>query len=183
MQFSEYLHSLWSHSRRTVRSWISCCSFSNRRSNFRINRYTAFKAFEKRILVATDIFGRGIDVERVNIVVNYDCPPDPDSYLHRVGCVFTLSLHSTRDNQFGFYPVVLAVLAQKVLPSLLWLRSPISKSWRQFNLDSRLLFQNYLTISIQPVTVSFQIKVHERKYLPYYSDFVDILVFFVLLLM
>jgi len=50
-----------------------------------INRYTAFKAFEKRILVATDIFGRGIDVERVNIVINYDCPPDADSYLHRVG--------------------------------------------------------------------------------------------------
>jgi ATP-dependent RNA helicase UAP56/SUB2 len=50
-----------------------------------IKRYTAFKAFEKRILVATDIFGRGIDVERVNIVVNYDCPPDADSYLHRVG--------------------------------------------------------------------------------------------------
>jgi ATP-dependent RNA helicase UAP56/SUB2 len=52
---------------------------------FSINRYSAFKAFEKRILVATDIFGRGIDVERVNIVVNYDCPPDADSYLHRVG--------------------------------------------------------------------------------------------------
>ncbi|KAK7064662.1 histidine kinase [Favolaschia claudopus] len=50
-----------------------------------ISRYTAFKAFEKRILVATDIFGRGIDVERVNIVINYDCPPDADSYLHRVG--------------------------------------------------------------------------------------------------
>ncbi|KAJ7630476.1 P-loop containing nucleoside triphosphate hydrolase protein [Roridomyces roridus] len=51
----------------------------------RISRYTAFKAFEKRILVATDIFGRGIDVERVNIVINYDCPTDADSYLHRVG--------------------------------------------------------------------------------------------------
>ncbi|KAI9453056.1 ATP-dependent RNA helicase SUB2 [Boletus coccyginus] len=51
----------------------------------RIKRYTAFKAFEKRILVTTDIFGCGIDVERVNIVVNYDCPPDADSYLHRVG--------------------------------------------------------------------------------------------------
>jgi ATP-dependent RNA helicase UAP56/SUB2 len=55
-----------------------------------IARYSAFKAFEKRILVATDIFGRGIDVERVNIVVNYDCPPDADSYLHRVGCVYLL---------------------------------------------------------------------------------------------
>lgn len=54
----------------------------------RIKRYTAFKAFEKRILVATDIFGRGIDVERVNIVINYDCPPDADSYLHRVGYVY-----------------------------------------------------------------------------------------------
>jgi ATP-dependent RNA helicase UAP56/SUB2 len=52
---------------------------------FSIARYSAFKAFEKRILVATDIFGRGIDVERVNIVVNYDAPPDADSYLHRVG--------------------------------------------------------------------------------------------------
>jgi late competence protein required for DNA uptake (superfamily II DNA/RNA helicase) len=55
--------------------------------DLRIKRYTAFKAFEKRILVATDIFGRGIDVERVNIVVNYDAPGDADSYLHRVGCV------------------------------------------------------------------------------------------------
>jgi len=51
----------------------------------RIARYSAFKAFEKRILVATDIFGRGIDIERVNIVVNYDAPPEADSYLHRVG--------------------------------------------------------------------------------------------------
>lgn len=44
-----------------------------------------FKNFEKRILVATDIFGRGIDVERVNVVINYDAPADADSYLHRVG--------------------------------------------------------------------------------------------------
>lgn len=36
-------------------------------------------------MVATDIFGRGIDVERVNIVVNYDMPDSSDQYLHRVG--------------------------------------------------------------------------------------------------
>lgn len=36
-----------------------------------IARFQQFKAFEKRILVATDIFGRGIDVERVNVVINY----------------------------------------------------------------------------------------------------------------
>lgn len=36
-------------------------------------------------MVATDVFGRGIDIERVNIVINYDMPDGPDSYLHRVG--------------------------------------------------------------------------------------------------
>lgn len=51
----------------------------------RINRYQQFKNFEKRIMVATDLFGRGIDIERVNIVVNYDMPESSDSYLHRVG--------------------------------------------------------------------------------------------------
>ena len=36
-------------------------------------------------MVATDIFGRGIDIERVNIVINYDMPDCSDTYLHRVG--------------------------------------------------------------------------------------------------
>jgi hypothetical protein len=35
-------------------------------------------------MVATDIFGRGIDIERVNIVINYDMSDNSDSYLHRV---------------------------------------------------------------------------------------------------
>ncbi|CAM9498784.1 unnamed protein product [Phaeothamnion confervicola] len=51
----------------------------------RIKRYQEFKAFQSRILVTTDLFGRGIDIERVNIVVNYDFPDNSDQYLHRVG--------------------------------------------------------------------------------------------------
>ncbi|KAI9817582.1 MAG: Suppressor of the cold-sensitive snRNP biogenesis mutant brr1-1 [Pycnora praestabilis] len=51
----------------------------------RIKRYKAFKDNSSRICVATDVFGRGIDVERVNLAINYDMPELPDSYLHRVG--------------------------------------------------------------------------------------------------
>merc|ERR1712205_270683 len=51
----------------------------------RIARYKQFKDFQKRIMVSTDLFGRGIDIERVNIVINYDMPDEGDSYLHRVG--------------------------------------------------------------------------------------------------
>jgi len=36
-------------------------------------------------MVATDIFGRGIDIERVNVVISYDMPENSDTYLHRVG--------------------------------------------------------------------------------------------------
>merc|ERR1712043_11898 len=50
----------------------------------RLSRYQSFKDFQKRILVATDLFGRGMDIERVNIVFNYDMPDDSDTYLHRV---------------------------------------------------------------------------------------------------
>ncbi|KAL7056941.1 hypothetical protein AAHC03_019085 [Spirometra sp. Aus1] len=50
----------------------------------RLKRYQAFKNFQSRILVATNLFGRGMDIERVNIVFNYDMPEDSDTYLHRV---------------------------------------------------------------------------------------------------
>jgi len=50
-----------------------------------IRRYQEFKDFNKRICVATDVFGRGIDIERINLAINYDLPADADSYLHRVG--------------------------------------------------------------------------------------------------
>nr|XP_061805039.1 ATP-dependent RNA helicase DDX39A-like [Nerophis lumbriciformis] len=50
----------------------------------RLSRYQQFKNFQRRILVATNLFGRGMDIERVNIVFNYDMPEDSDTYLHRV---------------------------------------------------------------------------------------------------
>jgi ATP-dependent RNA helicase UAP56/SUB2 len=50
----------------------------------RLTKYKNFKEGHKRILVATDLVGRGIDIERVNIVINYDMPDSADTYLHRV---------------------------------------------------------------------------------------------------
>eukprot|EP01091_Cochliopodium_minus_P012461 TRINITY_DN377_c0_g1_i2.p1 TRINITY_DN377_c0_g1~~TRINITY_DN377_c0_g1_i2.p1 ORF type:complete len:421 (-),score=137.57 TRINITY_DN377_c0_g1_i2:88-1350(-) len=51
----------------------------------RIERYRQFKNFEIRIMIATDLFGRGVDIEKVNVVINYDMPENADTYLHRVG--------------------------------------------------------------------------------------------------
>ncbi|XP_033731082.1 spliceosome RNA helicase DDX39B-like [Pecten maximus] len=50
----------------------------------RLSRYKQFKEFEKRLLVSTNLFGRGMDVIGVNIVFNYDMAEDSDTFLHRV---------------------------------------------------------------------------------------------------
>jgi len=44
-----------------------------------------FKARKFRILVATDIVSRGIDIEDIELIINYDVPKDPEDYVHRIG--------------------------------------------------------------------------------------------------
>jgi ATP-dependent RNA helicase UAP56/SUB2 len=61
------------------------CIHSAMKQEERIAKYKAFKEFQSRIMVSTDVFGRGIDIERINIVINYDLPENSDNYLHRVG--------------------------------------------------------------------------------------------------
>ena len=63
----------------------SICIHSGMLISERIDRFEHFKEGQRRLLIATDLMGRGIDVESVNVVINYDMPKDPDQYLHRVG--------------------------------------------------------------------------------------------------
>jgi len=63
----------------------SMCIHSDLRQEERLQRYKDFKEYKKRILVSTNLFGRGVDIERVNIVINFDMPGQPNEYLHRVG--------------------------------------------------------------------------------------------------
>ena len=44
-----------------------------------------FKNKRLRILIGTDILSRGIDVDGISLVVNFDAPPDPEDYIHRIG--------------------------------------------------------------------------------------------------
>lgn len=44
-----------------------------------------FRSRQTRILVATDVMSRGIDVKEINLVINYDVPHDPENYVHRIG--------------------------------------------------------------------------------------------------
>lgn len=45
----------------------------------------AFKNKQLKMLIGTDVLSRGIDVEGISLVINFDVPPDPEDYVHRVG--------------------------------------------------------------------------------------------------
>jgi ATP-dependent RNA helicase RhlE len=57
----------------------------NRSQSQRTAALDGFKSGQHRVLVATDIVARGIDVEELGHVVNFDVPAEPDAYIHRVG--------------------------------------------------------------------------------------------------
>ncbi|SRR6056297_82148 len=58
---------------------------SDRTMGQRKEALKGFKSGKYRILVATDIASRGLDVTGIELVVNYDLPDDPENYIHRIG--------------------------------------------------------------------------------------------------
>jgi len=87
----------------------SICTYGGLKQEERIERYNQFKDYKSRLLVATDLFGRGVDFERVNIVINYDMPENADQYLHRVG----------RSGRFGTKGLAITFIASETDSKLL----------------------------------------------------------------
>lgn len=76
----------------------------------RIYNMRLFKTYQARILVATDLASRGLDIETVDLVINYNVPSTPDDYVHRVGrtcragrdgCAITFVEASERDRLYA----------------------------------------------------------------------------------
>ncbi len=58
---------------------------SNKAQNSRLNALRAFKEGSTRIMISSDVAARGIDVQDVSHVINFDIPSIPEEYIHRIG--------------------------------------------------------------------------------------------------
>lgn len=58
---------------------------SNKSQNFRIRSIEDFDAGNHRILISTDVMARGLDLDKVTHVINFDTPKFPENYMHRIG--------------------------------------------------------------------------------------------------
>ncbi|MCK5169941.1 MAG: DEAD/DEAH box helicase, partial [Bacteroidales bacterium] len=63
----------------------SCIIHSNKTQNYRIRSIQQFDEGKNRILVATDVMARGLDLEKITHVINFDTPHFPENYMHRIG--------------------------------------------------------------------------------------------------
>ncbi|MBW3544876.1 MAG: DEAD/DEAH box helicase [Bacteroidetes bacterium] len=58
---------------------------SNKSQNYRIRAVEEFESGAKRILIATDLMARGLDLEKISHVISFDTPDYPENYMHRIG--------------------------------------------------------------------------------------------------
>jgi len=84
--FTRMKHAADKVMRRLAASGITAAAIhGNKSQNARTAALAGFKAGRIRVLVATDIAARGIDVDGITHVINYDLPHEPETYIHRIG--------------------------------------------------------------------------------------------------
>lgn len=79
---------------------------SNKAQNTRLNALRAFKEGRSRILVSSDVAARGIDVQDISHVINFDIPFEPEEYVHRIG----------RTGRAGKDGIAISFVGEKELP-------------------------------------------------------------------
>jgi ATP-dependent RNA helicase DeaD len=93
-----------------------------------------------KILVATDVAARGIDVDGIDAVVNYDIPSDPDSYVHRIG-------RTGRANQSG---AAYTLIYPRERGKLQGIMRTTKASILPMALDSKVIFPEFPVFQKQP---------------------------------
>ncbi len=98
----------------------------------RIQRLDQFKAGKIRVLVATDVAGRGIHIEGMNHVINFTLPHDPEDYVHRIGrtgraCTTGTSVSFADEDDSFYIPAIEKFIGRKldcIDPKEEWLTMP-----------------------------------------------------------
>jgi len=87
-----------------------------------------FAARKIRIMVATDVLSRGIDIKEIHLVINYDVPPDPEDYVHRIG-------RTARADTTG---LAITLINEKDMPSFARTEQLIDKEIKKLNVPPEL---------------------------------------------
>ncbi len=108
----------------------------------RIGNLARFRAQAARILVATDVAARGLDIPEVALVVNYDVPRDPDDYIHRVG----------RTARAGRGGTSITFVGQRDVALILAIENRVGKKMDEFEEEGVSMEGRVVRDALKPVT-------------------------------
>lgn len=75
----------WLAEKMTAAGFPITCIHGDMEVRDRMDRMTSFRKGDTRVLISTDLLARGIDVQQVSLVINYELPTQIDNYIHRIG--------------------------------------------------------------------------------------------------
>jgi translation initiation factor 4A len=75
----------WLAEKMTSAGFPITCIHGDMEVKDRMDRMTSFRKGDTRVLISTDLLARGIDVQQVSLVINYELPTQMDNYIHRIG--------------------------------------------------------------------------------------------------
>lgn len=75
----------WLAEKMTAAGFPITCIHGELEVKDRMDKMTAFRKGDTRVLISTDLLARGIDVQQVSLVINYELPNQMDNYIHRIG--------------------------------------------------------------------------------------------------
>ncbi|KAJ4321683.1 putative RNA helicase [Neodidymelliopsis sp. IMI 364377] len=108
----------------------------------RVNNLARFRAQAARILVATDVAARGLDIPEVALVINYDVPRDPDDYIHRVG----------RTARAGRVGTSITLIGQRDVELILAIEKRVGKKMEEYEEEGVSVEGRVIRDALKPVT-------------------------------
>ncbi|KAF2628087.1 DEAD-domain-containing protein [Macroventuria anomochaeta] len=108
----------------------------------RVNNLARFRAQAARILVATDVAARGLDIPEVALVINYDVPRDPDDYIHRVG----------RTARAGRVGTSITLIGQRDVELILAIEKRVGKKMEEYEEEGVSIEGRVVRDALKPVT-------------------------------
>lgn len=121
---------------------------SNKAQNSRLNALKAFKEGRTRIMVSSDVAARGIDVQDVSHVINFDIPSIPEEYIHRIG----------RTARAGKEGTAISFVTEKEEPKFEEIEKLIGQQIRMIELPANLVVSDILLDDekVQTVNIVYQ---------------------------
>ena len=125
---------------------------SNKSLNQRREALDGFRNGKYRILVATDIAARGIDVKGIELVLNYDLPQHPENYVHRIGRTgriggighaISFATPDQKNDVRGIERLIRATLPLSVLPHMPAIQKPLNVPKPPVTTDQRNNYRRF----------------------------------------